>query len=227
MVTVLIVEDDEMIRLLIRTHLSDSYYFYEASNGVEALEVMEHVHIDLFIVDIQMPCMDGYEFVNEIRAGNDMAPVIMLTAMNTYLHKKRGYALGIDDYLTKPIDCEELRWHIDALLRRAKIANEKKIEIGGFVLEQEKCIAGYNGKAIELTPKEFRLLYKFLSYPDTIFTKQQLMDEIWGYDTETEYDTIKTYVSRLRGKLSDCTEFSIKAIRGLGYKAVIHSGEQR
>lgn len=120
-----------------------------------------------------------------------------------------------------------MRWHIDALLRRAKIANEKKIEIGGFVLEQEKCIAGYNGKAIELTPKEFRLLYKFLSYPDTIFTKQQLMDEIWGYDTETEYDTIKTYVSRLRGKLSDCTEFSIKAIRGLGYKAVIHSGEQR
>ncbi len=226
MVTILIVEDDEMIRLLIRTRLSSFYRFHEANDGVQALAVMEHEHIDLLIVDIQMPCMNGYDFVNEVRESGDMTPVIMLTAMGSFSHKKQGYSLGIDDYLVKPVDCEELRWHIDALLRRARIANEKKIEIGRLVLEQESCLVSYDGRRIELTPKEFELLYRFLSYPDTVFTKQQLMDEIWGYDTETEYDTIKTYVSRLRRKLGDCPEFSIRAIRGLGYKAVLGMEEK-
>jgi DNA-binding response OmpR family regulator len=151
-----------------------------------------------------------------------MRPVIMLTAMNTFAHKKDGFASGVDDYMTKPIDYEELVWRIEALLRRAQIANEKRIVIGDFSIDQNTFSAQYNGETIALTNKEFYLLYKFLSYPNVVFTKQQLMDEVWGYDSETEYDTIKTYISRLRNKFSICREFELVAIRGLGYKAVIH-----
>lgn len=126
--------------------------------------------------------------------------------------------------MTKPIDYEELIWRIEAILRRAQIANEKKIEIGRFLMEQNSYSASYDGKVIKLTNKEFDLLYKLLSYPGVVFTKQQLMDEIWGYDSETEYDTIKTYISKLRNKFSQCREFELVSIRGLGYKAVIHKG---
>ncbi|MCD8141706.1 MAG: response regulator transcription factor [Clostridiales bacterium] len=222
MVTILTVEDDKMVRLLTKAKLSPQYRILEAANGQEALDILEHEHIDLLIVDIQMPVMDGYELMRTLREAGDMTPAIMLTAMNTFAHKKEGFAVGIDDYMTKPIDYEELIWHIEAILRRAQIANEQKIVIGDFSMEQDTFSAWYRGKPIPLTSKEFQLLYKLLSYPNVVFTKQQLMDEIWGYDTETEYDTIKTYVSRLRSKCADCTEFELTAIRGLGYRAVIH-----
>ncbi len=222
MVTILIVEDDQMVRLLTKTKLSQLYKIKEAADGEEALEVLDHVHVDLLIVDIQMPNMNGYELVRALRDVGDMTPVIMLTAMNTFTHKKEGFASGVDDYMTKPIDYEELIWRIKALMRRAQIANENRIVIGGFTMEQNTLSTQYNGETISLTNKEFNLLYKFLSYPNVVFTKQQLMDGIWGCDSETEYDTIKTYISRLRNKLSMCREFELVSIRGLGYKAVIH-----
>lgn len=222
MVTILIVEDDQMVRLLTKTKLSQLYKIKEAADGEEALEVLDHVHVDLLIVDIQMPNMNGYELVRALRDVGDMTPVIMLTAMNTFTHKKEGFASGVDDYMTKPIDYEELIWRIKALMRRAQIANENRIVIGGFTMEQNTLSTQYNGETISLTNKEFNLLYKFLSYPNVVFTKQQLMDGIWGCDSETEYDTIKTYISRLRIKLSMCREFELVSIRGLGYKAVIH-----
>ncbi|MCD8084744.1 MAG: response regulator transcription factor [Clostridiales bacterium] len=222
MVTILTVEDDKMVRLLTKAKLSPRYRILEAANGQEALDILEHEHVDLLIVDIQMPVMDGYELMRTLREAGDMTPAIMLTAMNTFAHKKEGFAVGVDDYMTKPIDYEELIWRIEAILRRAQIANEQKIVIGDFSMEQDTFSTQYHGKPIALTNKEFQLLYKLLSYPNVVFTKQQLMDEIWGYDTETEYDTIKTYISRLRSKCADCTEFELTAIRGLGYRAVIH-----
>lgn len=222
MVTILIVEDDEMVRLLTKTHLTPGYKVLEASNGEEALEILAHEHIDLLIVDIQMPKMNGYELMHLLRDSGDLRPAIMLTAMNTFAHKKEGFASGVDDFLTKPINYEELVWRIEAILRRAQIANDKKIQIGTFSMNQNSYEAKYAGENISLTNKEFDLLYKLLAYPGIVFTKQQLMDEIWGFDSETEYDTIKTYISRLRNKFSGCKEFELVAIRGLGYKAVLH-----
>ena len=222
MITILLAEDDERLRLLTKTKLSSMYQIEEASNGEEALEILDNKHIDLLIVDIQMPKMNGYELVKVLRDGGDQRPVIMLTAMTSFEHKKQGFASGIDDYMTKPVNYEELIWRIEAILRRANIASEKKIQIGKFEMNQGTYQTSYDGRQITLTNKEFDLLFLLLSYPETVFTKQQLMDKIWGYDTETEYDTIKTYVSKLRNKLSDCEEFELKALRGLGYKAVIH-----
>jgi len=222
MVSILVVEDDNMVRLLTKAKLRVLYQIYEAADGQEALQVLEHTHVDLLIVDIQMPRMNGYELVRELRQAGDQTPIIMLTAMNTFSHKKEGFASGVDDYMTKPIDYEELKWRIEALLRRARIANEKRIVIGNFSMDQSTYIAQYQGEKISLTNKEFDLLYQLLSYPGVVFTKQQLMDEIWGYDTDTEYNTIKTYISRLRNKFAACHEFELVAIRGLGYKAVLH-----
>lgn len=222
MIRILLVEDDVAVRLLLKARLKDTYEITEAADGEEALAVLEHYPADLLIVDIMMPRMNGYEFVQSLRDAGDMTPVIMLTAMDTFDHKKKGFASGIDDYLTKPVDHEELKWHIEAILRRAKIFSDKRIEIGGFVLSEESRTASFDGAVAELTEKEFLLLHKLLSYPGQLFTKQQLMDDIWGYDTESDYNTIKTYISRLRGKFSECKEFSIVVQRGLGYKAVIH-----
>lgn len=226
MVTVLLVEDEPTVRLLTKAKLHSLYKVLEAENGEDALEVLDHEHVDLLIVDIQMPKMNGYELVRELREAGDTRPMIMLTAMASFAHKKEGFASGVDDYMTKPIDYEELTWRIEALLRRAKIAHENKIVIGDFSIERSSFSAQYNGKTIPLTNKEFELLYKFLSYPGIVFTKQQLMDEIWGYDSETEYDTIKTYISRLRNKFSECREFELVSIRGLGYKAILHETKE-
>lgn len=221
MITVLIVEDDAAIRLLTKAKLKDKYNIAEASDGEDALDKLDHQHFDIMIVDIMMPRMDGYEFVRELRDAGDETPVIFLTAMDSFDHKKKGFALGIDDYLTKPINYEELEWHMEAILRRARINSEKEIAFGGFSLSEEKMAATWKGQRTDLTDKEFWLLHKLLSYPGTLFTKQQLMDEIWGYDTETDYNTIKTYINRLRNKFEDCDAFSIISSRGLGYKAEI------
>lgn len=225
MVTILIVEDDAAVRLLTRAKLRSQYHIVEAGDGKEALEILDHQHVDLMIVDIMMPNMNGYEFVDALRSEHDMTPVIMLTAMDTFAHKKKGYQLGIDDYLTKPINYEELVWHIEALLRRAKIASENRIVIGdprtGLILSESSLSATWKEQPIELTDKEFQLLYKLLSYPGQLFTKQQIMDEIWGYDTETDYAAIKTYINRIRRKFEDCDVFRIVSVRGLGYKAEV------
>lgn len=225
MLNILIVEDEASVRMLTRAKLRNEYNILEAANGEQALELLDHEHVDLIIADIMMPQMDGYELVQALHESGNMTPIIMLTAMNTYAHKKKGFATGIDDYMTKPIDYEELKWRIGALLRRAKIANEKQITVGNLTLKADSLSAEIDGKTVELTEKESSLLYKLLSYPGIVFTKQQLMDEIWGYDSESDYSTIKTYISRLRNKLGECRGFELVSIRGLGYKAVIHNTE--
>ncbi len=221
MIRLLLVEDDVAVRLLTKARLKNSYEILEAKDGEEGLSVLEHNSVDLIVADIMMPNMDGYEFVELLRESGNETPVILLTAMDTFEHKKRGFKLGIDDYLTKPIDYEELKWHIEAVLRRSKINSEKVIEIGEFTLSEDNMCAHIGDKQIDLTEKEFLLLHKLLSYPGTIFTKQRIMDEVWGYDSETDYNTIKTYVNRLRKKLDGCEEFKIISMRGLGYKVEI------
>ena len=221
MIKVLLVEDDASIRLLTKTRLKNQYEILEASDGEEALEVLDHQHVDLMLVDILMPGMDGFTFVKEVRDSGDLTPVMMLTAMDGFDYKKKGFSLGIDDYLTKLIQYEELTWRMEAILRRAAIKSEKEIVIGSFRLSEDTHSAFNGGQSIELTEKEFQLLHKLLSYPGQLFTKQQIMDEVWGYDSESDYNTIKTYINRLRNKLSATDEFELLSVRGLGYKAVI------
>ena len=170
MITILLVEDDDKLRLLTKTKLSPLYQVEEAANGEEALEILDIKHIDLLIVDVQMPKMNGYELVEALRAAEDFTPVIMLTAMTSFEHKRQGFAAGIDDYMTKPVNYEELVWRIEAILRRANIATEKKIQVGKFEMNQSTYTATYAGNSIMLTNKEFDLLFKLLSYPDRIFS---------------------------------------------------------
>lgn len=225
MATILVVEDDKHTRLLTCARLKPYYTVEEAVNGEQALEILDHKHIDLIIADIQMPVMNGYDLVKELREAGMTIPVIMLTAMHTFDDKRTGFASGADDYLTKPINYEELLWRIKALLRRANIASERKITIGELTLDSTSYTVSRKGKnTVDLPKKEFELLYKLLSYPGTIFTKAQLLDEVWGYDTESDETTIKTHINRLRNKFQDYQEFEIITIRGLGYKAEIHEG---
>lgn len=222
MATILVVEDDKHTRLLTCARLKSYYAVEEAENGEQALNILDHKHIDLIIADIQMPVMNGYDLVKELRDSGIQIPVIMLTAMHTFDDKRTGFASGTDDYMTKPIDYEELLWRIKALLRRANIVSQRRIKIGDITLDSASYTVIREGTATELAKKEFDLLYKLLSYPGMIFTKSQLLDEIWGYDTNSDETTIKTHINRLRNKFAECTEFEIITIRGLGYKAEIH-----
>ncbi|WP_161979672.1 response regulator transcription factor [Streptococcus sp. S784/96/1] len=224
MVKLLIVEDDISVRKLMTARLKRYYDIVEARHGQEALDVIETEKVDVMVVDIDMPVMNGYEFVAAIRDSGDRTPILFLTAMTSFSHKKQAFELEIDDYLTKPIDYEELQWHLEAVLRRAKIANEQQIHLNDFCLDKTTKAATIGEETVQFTGKEFDLLYKLLSYPGQIFTKQQLMDDIWGYETESDYDTIKTYINRLRKKLVNCSAFSIVAIRGLGYKVELEEG---
>ncbi|MDD6790123.1 MAG: response regulator transcription factor [Lachnospira sp.] len=225
MVSILVVEDDAAVRLLMRAKLGALYHILEASNGEEGMAMLDHNHVDLIISDIMMPGMDGYSFADTLRQAGCTIPIIMLTALDSFAHKKKGYMSGTDDYMTKPINYEELEWHIQALLRRARISSEKRIEIksGGdvLVLNETQMSVTWQGQDIPFTDTEFRLLYLLLSYPGKLFTKQQIMDEIWGYDTETEYSSIKTNINRVRRKMEGCSAFEILSVRGLGYKAVV------
>lgn len=221
MATILIVEDDRNTRLLTSRRLKPYYTIEEAENGEEALELLDHKHIDLIIADIKMPKINGYDLVRILREADNSIPVIMLTAMHGFDDKKSGFASGADDYMTKPFEYEELLWRIKALLRRANITNEKKIVIGDLLIDSVSYSVRKEKKEIELSKKEFELLYKLLSYPGVIFTKPQLLDEVWGYDTESDDSTIKTHINRLRNKFEHCKEFKIITVRGLGYKAEI------
>ncbi|SFG02782.1 DNA-binding response regulator, OmpR family, contains REC and winged-helix (wHTH) domain [Lachnospiraceae bacterium C7] len=222
MVKILLVEDEKAVRTLTKVKLRNKYEIIEATDGIDALSKLEQTQVDIMIVDVMMPRMDGYEFIKEAREAGDNTPIIMLTAMDSFAHKKKGYNLGIDEYLTKPIDYEELTWHIEAILRRAKINSESQIQVGDFKISEKEMKATWKDKDIILTEKEFKLIYKLLSYPGVLFTKQQIMDDIWGYDTEADYNSIKTYINRIRKKLDGCDEFQIVSIRGIGYKAVVN-----
>ena len=218
---ILVVDDDKHTRQLLRAILENEHYTVStASDGIEALELMDSEHIDLVVLDIMMPHMDGYEFTKALREVENNLPILMVSAKQLSEDKKKGFLVGTDDYMTKPIDEEEMLLRIKALLRRAKIVNDRKIEIGDVVLDYDALTVTGHGETQELPQKEFMLLYKLLSYPGKIFTRIQLMDEIWGAESDTGWETVTVHIGRLRKRFEGWPEFSIESVRGLGYKAV-------
>ena len=218
---ILVVDDDKNARFFLRELLlSEHYTVTEADSGDTALDVLDREHVDLVIVDIMMPRVNGYEFTEELRTFDEELPVLMVSAKQLPEDRKKGFISGIDDFMSKPFDNEELLLHVKALLRRAKIESERKIVVGDAVLDYDSFTVSRPGEQIELPPKEFLLLYKLLSYPDKIFTRLQLMDEIWGFDCDTVPETVTVHIGRLRKRFENWEQFEIQSIRGLGYKAV-------
>lgn len=221
MFNILVVEDNADMRELLCTVLSDGgYNALSAADGEEALAVMDKEYIDLIVADIMMPNMDGYELTRTLRDSGYQLPILIVTAKSQFEDMKKAFRAGTDDYMIKPINVNELLLRVEALLRRARISAEKKIAIGSTVLNYDALTVTRNGEESILPQKEFYLLYKLLSYPNRIFTRQQLMDEIWGMFSETDERTVNTHINRLRDRFSDCTDFEIVTVRGLGYKAV-------
>ncbi len=221
MINILVVDDDKNTRLLMKAVLeSENYNVYTAKEGTEALDVMDKNHIDLAVVDIMMPGMDGYEFTKILRESDEKLPILMVSAKQLSNDRKKGFMVGIDDYMTKPVDEEEMLLHINALLRRANIASERKIVIGEVTLDYDSLTVTRDKEVQELPQKEFMLIYKLLSYPGKIFTRIQLMDEIWGAESDTGWETVTVHIGRLRKRFEGWDEFEIESVRGLGYKAV-------
>lgn len=221
MFTVLVVEDNADMRELFCTVLSNAgYHAVPALDGIDALEIMEKEYIDLIVADIMLPNMDGYELTKELRGAEYDLPILMVTAKDQFEDMQKAFRAGTDDYMIKPVNVKELVLRVEALLRRAKISSEKKIVVGTTVLDYDALTVTRNGEESILPQKEFYLLYKLLSYPNKIFTRQQLMDEIWGVFSETDERTVNTHINRLRERFSDCKDFKIVTVRGLGYKAV-------
>ena len=218
---ILVVEDNADMRELFCTVLSDSgYHTIPASDGIDALNIMEKEYIDLIVADIMMPHMNGYELVQSLRDVGYTLPILIVTAKDQFEDMQRAFHVGTDDYMIKPINVKELVLRVEALLRRAKISSDKKITVGSTTLDYDALTVTIHGKETILPQKEFYLLYKLLSYPNKIFTRQQLMDEIWGMFSETDERTVNTHINRLRDKFSDCSDFEFVTVRGLGYKAV-------
>ncbi|RPF47509.1 DNA-binding response OmpR family regulator [Hydrogenoanaerobacterium saccharovorans] len=218
---ILVVEDEKNLRKLMSTCLEHAgYRVFGCENGLRALEVLDCQHIDLMICDIMMPEMDGYELTQGLRQANYELPILMVTAKETFEDKKKGFELGTDDYMVKPVDMNEMLLRVSALLRRAKIVSEHRMVIGKVTLDCNTLTVTTPSDTIELPKKEFYLLYKLLSYPQQIFTRQQLMDEIWGLDTASDERTVDVHIKRLREKFDCLDEFDIVTVRGLGYKAV-------
>ena len=221
MFRILVVDDDKNTRILLKAVLeAERYTVFTAENGEAALELMDREHIDLVVLDIMMPRMDGYEFTKTLREDQSTLPILMVSAKQLPEDKHKGFIVGTDDYMTKPIDEEEMLLRIKALLRRAQIASEHKMTIGDIVLDYDALTVTKNGEIQELPQKEFLLLYKLLSYPGKIFTRIQLMDEIWGANSDTGWETVTVHIGRLRKRFEGWEEFEIVSVRGLGYKAV-------
>lgn len=218
---ILVADDDKHTRMLLRAVLeSENYTVSTAENGEQALELLDREHIDLVILDVMMPEMDGYEFTRIVRQTDSTLPILMVTAKHLPEDEKKGFLVGTDDYITKPIDEEKLLLRIKALLRRARIVSEQRIVIGEVILDYNSFTVTRGDEVQVLPQKEFMLLYKLLSFPGQIFTRIQLMDEIWGTDSETGWETVTVHVGRLRKRFEGWNEFEIVAVRGLGYKAV-------
>ena len=220
---ILVVDDDKNTRRLLTAVLeAENYSVSTAENGEEALAVLDKTHVDLIVLDIMMPKMDGYELTTLLRETNNDLPILMLTAKQLPEDKHKGFQSGTDDYMTKPIDETEMLLRIKALLRRAKIASERKIVIGSVTLDYDSFTVtdSASGEMQTLPQKEFLLLYKMLSYPGKIFTRIQLMDEIWGAESETGWETVTVHIGRLRKRFEGWNAFSIESVRGLGYRAV-------
>lgn len=218
---ILVVDDDKNIRILMKEILEEENYTVStAADGNAALEVMDKEHIDLVILDIMMPNMDGYEFTKVLRECQNDLPILMVSAKQLPADWKKGYRLGIDDYMSKPVDEEEMLLRIKNLLRRAKIVSERRLQIGTVILDYDALTVTKDGAVEELPQKEFMLLFKLLSEPGRIFTRIQLMDEIWGAESDTGWETVTVHIARLRKRFEGWPEFTIQSVRGLGYKAV-------
>lgn len=218
---ILVVDDDKNTRLYLSAVLQGAGYTVTAAeNGRAALSLLDREHVDLAVLDVMMPDVDGYEFTRILREGGNNLPILMVSAKHLPADKHRGFAVGTDDYITKPIDDEEMLFRIKALLRRARIASERKMVVGEVTLDYDALTVTRGDEVQELPQKEFLLLYKLLSYPGKIFTRIELMDEIWGADSETGWETVTVHIGRLRRRFEGWPEFEIESVRGLGYKAV-------
>lgn len=222
MFMILVVEDDRDLNRSVCSFLNQSgYRAVGCLSANEAYDALYENMFDLIISDIMMPEIDGFEFAKTVRSQNDNIPIIFMTARDDFASKQRGYRAGIDDYMVKPIDLDELFLRIGALLRRAKIAASRTLTVGSFTMDMDEHTAYLNDKEISLTTREFSILYKLLSYPKKTFTRSQLMDEFWDADTASGPRTVDVYMTKLRSKLADCKDFEIVTVHGLGYKAVI------
>lgn len=222
MIKILVIEDDEKLNYIVCSFLNgNGYQAIGCKNGIEAFDSLLEEPFDMIISDIMMPKMDGFEFSKILRKQDKKIPILFMTARDDITSKQKGFEIGIDDYMVKPIEMDELILRVAALLRRANIANEKKLEAGSLLLKEEETMAYINGEEVPLTVREFNILFKLLSYPKRTFTRTQLMDEFWGYENESTPRTVDVSITKLRDKLADCKSVEIVTVRGLGYKAVI------
>lgn len=221
MFKILVVEDDRELNRSVCTFLNNSgYEAVGCRSAGEAYDALYDRMFDMIVSDIMMPGVDGFEFARSVRDTNADIPILFMTARDDIASKQRGFRIGVDDYMVKPIDLDELFLRIGALLRRAKIATSRKLEVGGFTMDADEHMAYLGGEEISLTNREFSILYKLLSYPRKTFTRTQLMDEFWDADTDTAPRAVDVYMTKLRSKLAKCEDFEIKTVHGLGYKAV-------
>ena len=218
---ILVIDDDKNTRRLMRAVLeADGCTVTTAEDGIAALAAMDREHVDLVVLDVMMPNMDGYAFCSALRAAQSDLPVLMVSAKQLPEDRKKGFLAGTDDFMTKPVDTEEMLLRIRALLRRARIVSERRIQLGDVTLDYDSLTVSRPGETVTLPQKEFLLLYKLLSYPGKIFTRIQLMDEIWGAESDSGWETVTVHIGRLRRHFENWSEFEIVSVRGLGYKAV-------
>ena len=222
MFSILVAEDDDSLRKLMCAALKQNGYMpYPAVDGEDALDVMERISVDLVISDIMMPKIDGYELVKQLRAARYEMPVLMVTAKDSFTDKQKGFMAGTDDYMVKPINIDEMILRVGALLRRAKMASDHALTVGSCTLNYDALTVTFEGKPPETIPnKEIMLLFKLLSYPNKIFTRRQLLDELWGLESEVDERTVDVHIKRLRERYTPNDDFDIVTVRGLGYKAV-------
>lgn len=221
MLKILIAEDDRELRQLFSHVLGrQGYTVFGVSNGKEALDAMDEEYYDMIISDIMMPVMDGYELVRQLRESGNTTPVLMITAKDAFDDMRMGFQSGVDDYMVKPVNVNEMVLRVQALLRRAQMINDRRQIIGNTVMECDSLTVTVDGKSMILPQKEFMILYKMAAYPGKIFTRQQMMDEIWGYDSESDTHTVDVHIGRLRERFRDSKDFKIVTIRGVGYKVV-------
>ena len=226
MFRILIAEDDAALsQLFSRVLVRSGYLPFTAADGQKALDILEREYIDLIISDIMMPRMDGYTLVRQLREAGNTLPVLMITAKDGFSDMQQGFLSGTDDYMVKPVNVNEMVLRVGALLRRAQMINERRQTIGSMVLEYDSMTVYQGGVGTVLPQKEFQLLYKLVSYPGRIFTRQQLMDDIWGVESETEARTVDVHINRLRDRFRDNPDFELVTVRGLGYKAVKRHAE--
>ena len=222
MVKILVAEDDKALNALVCSYLREGGYGYRACmNGREALSAMDEEEFDLIITDVMMPEVDGFELAAKVREEDGRIPILFMTALDDKASKQRGYRLGIDDYVVKPFDCDVLMLRIGALLRRANIERSRELVAGNFRMNRDEHTAYLNGEEVPFTVREFDLLFKLLSFPRRTFTRSQLMDEFWGFDSSATSRTVDVYIVKLREKTAECDGFEIVTVHGLGYKAVL------